>query len=199
MQLPGPGMLIGASLGIPPSDPGTAPVSRMSPSPSPPWDTPSKPQVCCAQEGSHGEAQGTGRPPCTGRSCCAQLTRSSSAAQQHCNTFTCGHRGPGAEGPCATKAVLPAWSVPAGCLHPAPLQLLRGPAQLGAIGVLMKFMSQSERKKLFSADFTHHFLPWSAAHLLGPDTPLSPRPERSAPALSLLTHSLEHSQVVLCG
>lgn len=43
MQLPGPGMLIGASLGIPPSDPGTAPVPRMSPSPSPPWDTPSKP------------------------------------------------------------------------------------------------------------------------------------------------------------
>lgn len=52
--------------------------------------------------------------------------------------------------------------------------------------VLMKFMSQSEQKKLFSADFTHHFLyscsslpaahlssPWSRAHPPLPDTPLS--------------------------
>lgn len=69
----------------------------------------------------------------------------------------------------------------------------RGDAAAAAAEVLMKFMSQSERKKLFSADFTHHFLsspsPLPAAHLSSPGAvPTAParcrsreRPERSAP------------------
>lgn len=140
----------GCPWGTPSSDPKDSPRPQ-----DVPWGIPSKPPGLLIS-GSCWDTQGTGHPACTGRKCCAQLSRSSSAAQQHCSTFTCGHREPGAENPCATKAVLPAESLPAGSPHPALLQLLVGPAQLG---VLMKFMSQSERKKLFSADFTHHFLP----------------------------------------
>lgn len=146
MQLSGPGMSLRDTILRPQDSPRPQDV---------PWGIPSKPPGLLIS-GSCWDTQGTGHPACTGRKCCAQLSRSSSAAQQHCSTFTCGHREPGAENPCATKAVLPAESLPAGSPHPALLQLLVGPAQLG---VLMKFMSQSERKKLFSADFTHHFLP----------------------------------------